>query len=365
MDELLQNAPCGFLSVRDDGTIVVVNETFATMLGHPRVQLAGKHVQSVLTPGSRVFYQTHVFPLLRLRGMVEELYLSLRTSDGADLPVLLNGARRERSGETHNDFVVVRMRQRALYEEELLQAKKAAEAAAAAKAKFLSMVSHDLRTPLTAIAGYADVVATGMHGPVNDEQRDDLRVIKNATLDLSRMIGDILSFAQLESGRVRILPARVAVADALRRAEELIAVRLADAQLTMRYDQCDDGELAVIADADRLQQVLLNLLTNAVKFTPPGGSLTLRCERSDDRVRIHVADTGVGIPADALERIFSAFVQLDTTPADPSQRGVGLGLAISRDLVRAMGGELTASSRVGEGSVFTIDLPAAAATTTA
>jgi PAS domain S-box-containing protein len=358
MEPLLDTAPCGFVSVTDDGTMLEVNSTLAAMLGYKRVELEGWHLQKILAPGGRIFYQTHVFPLLKMHGMVEEIYLPLRTRDGADVPMLMNGARRERQEGAVSDCVFVRMLQRHEFEDQLVQSRRLAEEANAAKAKFLSMMSHDLRAPLTAISGYASFVASGGCGPVTGDQRDAMDQIIGAGRDLLRMINDILSFAQLESGHVAVRPEVVPVNEAVTRAEMLVRLRAEEGKLTLHRQDCD-SEMAVRADPDRLQQILLNLLTNALKFTPPGGRVAVACERMGERVRIRVRDTGIGIPPEDLERIFEAFVQLEPQPDPATQRGVGLGLAISRELARAMSGELTAESRPGEGSVFVLDLPVA------
>lgn len=357
-DSLLNDAPCGFVSLADDGTMLAANETLAAMLGFARAELTGAHVQTILPPGARLFYNTHVFPLLKMHGRVEEIYLALRDTNGRDVPVLLNAVRREREGRGVSDCVFVRMSQRHAYEDQLLQARRLAEEASEAKARFLSMMSHDVRTPLTAIQGYADLLASGFYGPLSEQQQEPARTIKDAAREVGRLLDDILAFAKLESGKVEVHLQTVPLADAVARAETLIRPRVEQANLSFEAALCGD-DLAASADPDRLQQVLLNLLTNAIKFTPPGGKVSVSCDRADDRVLIRVRDTGVGIARDQLEHIFDPFVQLSTQPEDPTQRGVGLGLAISRDLARAMGGELTADSTPGQGSVFTIDLPAA------
>jgi signal transduction histidine kinase len=156
---------------------------------------------------------------------------------------------------------------------------------------------------------------------------------------------------------VRYEVADVPLAAALRDAVALVAPQAAAKQLALTAAACAP-DLAARADADKLRQVLLNLLSNAVKFTGPGGAVTLECAAADGEVRILVRDTGVGIAADQLARVFEPFVQVDqrlTRTAD----GVGLGLAISRDLARGMGGDLTAESEVGAGSTFTVQLPRA------
>ncbi|HUQ80743.1 MAG TPA: PAS domain-containing sensor histidine kinase [Gemmatimonadaceae bacterium] len=346
---MLDTAPCGFVSFTDDGLLVGVNATLAQLLDYPREELEQAHLQKILPPGGRIFYNTHVLPLLKLHGRVEEVYLALRTREGEDLPMLMNAARRDGV----NDAVFVRMTQRHRYEDELLEARRVAEAANAAKEKFLSMMSHDLRTPLTAISGYTRLLTAGVQGPLSEEQLDTLERVQTASGAVARMIEDILDFAQIDSGRVNVRVRPVALRDAVTRAESLVRLRFEEAGLTLATD-CDG---TAIADPDRLQQVLLNLLTNASKFTPRGGRVSVETRRDGDRIAIAVRDTGSGIAPEHLQRIFEPFVQLDNQPEDRKQHGVGLGLAISRDLVRAMGGELRATSVVGEGSAFTISLP--------
>lgn len=356
LDPLLDKAPCGFVAFADDGTMVSVNTTLAELLGYTRVELQGWHLQKILPPGARVFYNTHVFPILKMHGLAEEIYIALRTKDGRDVPMLMNGARRERNGTPVNDCVFVRMLQRHAYEDQLLEARRLAEQANDAKAKFLSMMSHDVRTPLTAIYGHAELLSSGFYGALTASQRDSAESIKEAARDVGRLVDDILSFAQLDSGRVEVRAKAVTVPAAIERAEALIRLRMSQAELA--FESRCDGPTVARADPDRLQQILLNLLTNATKFTPAGGRISVTCERTPDRVLVRVCDTGIGIPEEQLERIFDPFVQLGPLPRDEVNRGVGLGLAISRDLARAMGGELTAQSAPGEGACFTLELPA-------
>jgi signal transduction histidine kinase len=263
--------------------------------------------------------------------------------------MLMNAARRD----DVNDAVFVRMSQRHRYEDELLEARRVAEGANAAKAKFLSMMSHDLRTPLTAISGYTRLLTAGAYGPLTPDQLDNLERVQSASGQVARMIEDILDFAQLESGRVHVRVQRVSLPEAVARAESLLRLRFEEAGLTFTA-RCEG---TVIADPDRLQQVLLNLLTNAAKFTPAGGHVSVETQPDGDRTLIHIRDTGSGIPAEQLQRIFDPFVQLDNQPEDRKQHGVGLGLAISRELARAMAGDLSVESAVGEGATFTVALP--------
>lgn len=358
LDPLLDTAPCGFVRLNDAGTMVAVNQTLATTLGYTRVELQGWHVQKILPAGGRVFYNTHVYPLLKMHGAAEEIYLPLRTQDGESVPMLLNAIRRSAGDEEVNDCIFVRMIQRHKFEDELVHARRVAEEASASKGRFLSMMSHDLRTPLTAIIGYAQLLEQALR---NNEEAEHAMAIVQAAREVSRLIDDVLSFAQLESGRVSVRSTTVPITHAIDRAAMLVRLRMEEGGLSFAASGCEG--ITVWADGDRLQQILLNLLSNALKFTPPGGRVEIRCESHDGRVQIIVADSGIGIPEDQMERIFEPFVQLEPG-AVAAAHGVGLGLAISRDLARAMDGDLKAARSAHGGASFIVDLPAAVGTPT-
>ena len=239
------------------------------------------------------------------------------------------------------------------------EARARADEANRAKSEFLSTMSHELRTPLNAIAGYVDLLTMGLRGPVTDEQREDLARIRRSGQHLLALINDILNFARLDAGQVEFRIQDVHLDPVLADLEALVAPQVAAKGLTYSHQACG-APVAVRADPERLRQILLNLLTNAVKFTDVGGRIAIACDASDRAaVRVRVRDTGRGIPADQLERIFEPFVQVDRNLTPGSQQGVGLGLAISRDLARRMGGDLAAKSARGEGSTFTLTLPGA------
>ncbi|MEO7771452.1 MAG: ATP-binding protein [Gemmatimonadaceae bacterium] len=243
-----------------------------------------------------------------------------------------------------------------LFESERV-ARHAAEAANRAKGEFLAVMSHELRTPLNAIGGYAELIELGIRGPVTELQRDDLARIQKSQRHLLGLINGVLNYSRVEAGAVRYAMRDVKVDEVLATCEALVAPQMSARRLTLTYDRCDSSA-AVRADSEKLQQIVLNLLTNALKFTDQGGRIDLWCVCLRDEVRIRVRDSGRGIAADQLERVFEPFVQVDAG-FTRTQEGVGLGLAISRDLARGMGGELVAESVVGEGSTFTLTLPAA------
>jgi signal transduction histidine kinase len=234
------------------------------------------------------------------------------------------------------------------------RARTEAERANRAKGDFLAVMSHELRTPLNAIAGYAQLLELGVHGPLTPAQEEALSRISRSQAHLLRLINDVLNFARIDAGHVRYDMEAVPLNETLVALEPLVATQMQAKGLTFTYSACD-AELAVRADREKLSQIMLNLLSNAIKFTAAGGRVEVKCEPLDSRVRIAAIDTGIGIPEEQLSAVFDPFVQGDRALNRPHD-GVGLGLAISRDLARGMGGDLTVVSTPGEGSTFTLTL---------
>ena len=232
------------------------------------------------------------------------------------------------------------------------RARAEAELASRAKSDFLAVMSHELRTPLNAIGGYAELMEMGLHGPVTDAQKEALSRIVRSQAHLLTLINDVLSFARIEAGQVSYTIADVSLHETLAGLEGMVAPQVAASRLSFRCRPCPP-EVAARADADKVRQVLLNLLGNAIKYTPAGGSVSVECDADDRFVRVRVRDTGTGIRAERLPHIFDPFVQGERALNRPDE-GVGLGLAISRDLARGMGGDLDVESEPGKGSTFTL-----------
>jgi signal transduction histidine kinase len=252
-------------------------------------------------------------------------------------------------------------RQLELANEQLKQASKAAAEARdaaleanRAKSDFLAVMSHELRTPLNAIGGYTEILQLGIHGPVTPAQQDALTRIARSQQTLLSVINDVLNFAKLEAGVIKYSITDVPLAPTLNAIEDFVSPQLRARKLTYAVRPCD-ANVTVRADADKLQQIFINLLSNAVKYTPKEGRIEVRCEIAGNDVRVHVQDTGIGIAADRLEKVFEPFIQVGRALNRPHE-GVGLGLSISRDLAIAMGGSLSVTSELGKGSTFTLTL---------
>ena len=235
-------------------------------------------------------------------------------------------------------------------------ARHEAELANETKTLFLRTMSHELRTPLNAIGGYAQILEMGIYGPVTPEQHVALASVRRSQAHLLDLINAVLHYAKLESGHVEYDLRDVRVSDALAWARSLVAPQARSRYVVLTSTHCPP-EYIVRADEQRLRQIFLNLLTNAVKFTPRDGMIEVSCTKEGGTVSVRVRDTGVGIPMEHLETIFAPFVQVHSELTRPEE-GTGLGLAISRDMARAMGGDLTVESIVHKGSTFTLTLPA-------
>ena len=355
MDPLLDNAPIGFVVVRDDGRVEAANRTMAEILEVPLDKLVGHHVDGIFATPSRIFYQSHVFPTLKLQGRINEVYVTMRGGNGDEHPVLLNARRRESEDGPRSDWAVVPIRQRNEYENEILKARKVAEAAARTKDEFLSFVSHELRSPLSAIKGWAAILAKKGDDPAI-VQRGLEAIDRNATLQV-KLVDDMLDHARLAAGKLRI---DLAPTDA-RKVLETVLEGMAPTAHTkgVAIDRAVAPEpLRISADSERLLQVCWNLMSNAVKFTSPGGRVRASARRVDGWIEIIVADTGKGIAAEFLPYVFESFRQ-EEGRVTRTEGGLGLGMSITRQLVELHGGSISAASEgPGKGSTFTVRLPA-------
>ena len=228
----------------------------------------------------------------------------------------------------------------------------------------MAAVSHELRTPMTSIRGYVDLLSGEVVGPLNAAQRKFLEKIRYNTTHMVEMVNDLIDVSEIGTEGIEIAPQPVELAEAIGRASIAVQEIVEQKNLELTF-HLQEGLPPVLADPNRLQQIIINLLENACKYTPAGGHINVRAEaRHDgaagtgDYVLISVEDTGVGIPPEELPHIFERFYRSQNSLAAEAG-GAGLGLSITKALVEAHGGQISAESEVGKGSTFTVTLPAA------
>ncbi len=346
------------------GNVASWNEGAQRIKGYSREEIVGRHFSTFYTAEDKARHKPEWELETAIReGRVEDESWRVRKDGSVFWANVVITALRGESGELIGFAKVTRdlSERRAAEQRALADAKLVAESEAAnrAKSEFLAVMSHELRTPLNAIAGYTQLLELGIPGAVNERQRDILERIARSHRHLLGLINDILNLARIEAGRVEYRIDDVPLTPLVNEILPMIEPQLLKKKmgLTVRVPP----QLAVHADREKAQQILINLLSNAAKFTPPDGQITITAAADAEHpcmVAISVEDNGVGIPADKLEMIFDPFVQVDPSHTRTAE-GSGLGLAISRDLARGMGGDLTARSVVGEGSTFLLTLPGA------
>ena len=371
MAGVLEAMADAYFALDADFRISAVNAAMERNVGLPRVTLLGRSMweafpgtvgnifersyRSAATEGEAAHF-THDYSDGRLELLTE---VDVYPAEGGGVVVFWRDVTaRER---LFNDAQVAR-REAEAARAEAESARRVAEEASTAKSEFLAVMSHELRTPLNAIGGYAELIEMGIRGPVTHEQRDDLARIQKSQRHLLGLINGVLDYSRAEAGAVHYDVGDVPLGAVLASSEMLVSPQARAKRIALHLGPCIES-LSARADREKLQQIVVNLLSNAVKFTADGGRVSVTCgwdesQGDEPRVVVRVADTGRGIAADALDRVFEPFVQVDTRLTRTGE-GMGLGLAISRDLARGMGGDLTAESTPGIGSTFTLTLPAA------
>src|SRR6185312_14019324 len=334
-----------------DGRIVDANDAFLALIGYDREALLHNRINwRELTPPEYEESDLSALEALRRTGSCTPYEKEFVHRDGRRIPILIGGSLLDTSPKLGVAFVLdLTERHRADAER---GARQLAEAANRAKSEFLAAMSHDLRTPLNGILGYAQLLRRDPS--LTERHRRAVEVIQQSGDQLLIMINDVLDLAKIEAGRLELRPVELSLVEFLHGLVDLVMVSARHKGLEFVADWGAGLPARTRTDEQCLRRVLLNLLSNAIKFTDQG-SVTLRVRRlSSARLRFAVLDTGIGIRTDHLERIFEPFKQV----GDPSRYagGAGLGLTISRRLVECMGGELHAESHLGEGSTFWFEL---------
>ncbi|MBB3745598.1 sigma-B regulation protein RsbU (phosphoserine phosphatase) [Rhizobium sp. BK591] len=363
LEDLYENAPCGYLSLQPDGRIVKVNRTLSAWIGIPVDQLLGKRLHDLLNMPGRIFYETHFAPLLRMQGFFNEVALDLVTSDGRKLPVLANAMERraEDGALLFTRVTMFQAAERRRYERELVDARAAADAASAMvksqleleqetaelREQFIAILGHDLRNPLASIAAAARMLR-------KEEQTDRatkiLDLMQGSVIRMSGLIDNVLDFARGQLGGGITLKKQVENLEPILRQviDELLSSHPDRAiEVSIEFDgpiNCDSG---------RIGQLVSNLLGNALTHGTPDEPVRFSAATDEQRLELWIANGGAPISSDAMTGLFQPFFKGE---AGTSQRGLGLGLHIASEIARAHGGTIMVSSD-DEETRFTFVMP--------
>ncbi|MGK5079919.1 hybrid sensor histidine kinase/response regulator [Janthinobacterium sp. HLX7-2] len=359
---LFQHAACGLLLCASDGLILQANATFCGWLGYAADELIGhKKLQDLLTIGGRVFHQTHWLPLMQVQGSVSEVLLDMRQHQGQAVPMLFNAVRREHDGVRYDEIAVFVASDRRKYEQQLQLARKEAGAlnlqlAAADRRKdaFLATLAHELRNPLAPMRNVLEVLRLAQ---LDDPQLCWVReVLGRQVGHMTHLVDDLMEVSRITRGRLELRRCSVELAPVMEAALYSVAALAAQAGHSVHVAPWPHA-ICLDADATRLGQMIANLLTNAIKYTPANGAIWLAVACTADAVLISVRDSGIGIAAEHLDSVFEMFSQLE--PALwRAQGGLGIGLSLVRGLAELHGGSVSAhSAGVGQGSTFELRLP--------
>lgn len=369
--DTFEHAPCGLVSTLTDGTIVRVNATFSRWVGvEATALLDGRRIQDLLTMGGKVFHLTHWAPLLEMQGSVAEVKLEFRHGDGHKVPMLINAVRRRVGADQFDEFACVIVNDRHSYEQELLRTRRDAEDALAAKEaadaalklasrhkdEFLATLAHELRNPLAPVQAAVRLLQRGEIAP--HRMGWLARVLDRQVTHLTRLVDDLLDISRIAEGKFELRTARLDLSSVAARAIEG-ARDFQNGEKHRFIMRLPDAAVLVDGDPVRLTQVVQNLLNNAAKYTPVGGTIELELSSDAQTAFITVRDTGIGIAPENLKKVFGMFAQLEAGH-DRAHGGLGVGLSLVRALTVAHGGSVTAASAgPGLGSEFTVHLPLA------
>jgi PAS domain S-box-containing protein len=359
VEELYEQAPCGYLSTLPDGTLVRANQTLLDWIGSTRESLLGRsRFQTLLTVGSRIYYETHYAPLLQMQGFVNEVALDLQCAEGRVLPVMANARQRRDSGGSPllNRIMLFDWSDRKRYERELLLSRRKAEQAAKDRADLLAMLSHDIRGPLNAIMGVVQMLSRSR---LDESQQRLVRLLTSSSDNMLKLLDHVLDLSRAESSTFALIEAPFSLADLIEDAVSAFRPKARDKHVELRCAVDDRVPALLLGDPIAIRQIVTNLVDNAVKFTHHGRvEVTVQVTElapAAVTMTFTVSDTGMGIPPDLVERIFDEFTQAGYETA-VRFGGSGLGLSITRRLLALYGSTVTVTSAPGEGSTFAFDL---------
>ncbi|MDH3517324.1 MAG: PAS domain S-box protein [Acidimicrobiia bacterium] len=349
---VVEAAVDGIVVFDADGVIEAFNLAAEQLFGVSESEMVGNDVRRLMPPDRVSEYEGAV---MSSQGQSVAREMVLRHASGDEFVAEVSFGRAVLDDRTIVTAMIRDVSERKVTEDALHRARDLAERASRSKDEFLASMSHELRTPLNGIIGLSSILSRGTHGAVNEKQAEYLEHIESSGRHLLSLINDVLDLAKIEADKLEPDLGRTDLAVTIGEAAGIVRESAVAKAVTMEISIPDDLPI-VTADARRIRQVILNLLSNAVKFTDSGGRIGLEARRAGSFVEVAVWDTGVGIPADKLDQLFVPFQQVDSS-LSRRHEGTGLGLALSRRLIEAHGGDMAVSSRSGEGSTFSFRLP--------
>lgn len=350
LKKLIDSALCGILLVEvSTHEIVNINQAAEEAIGVPRDRLIGNVCHKLICPAER-----GRCPITDMGKDVDRSEKVLINGKGELFPVLKTVVPVKIGEKEYLVESFIDLSERKKVEEELLQAKLAAESASRAKREFLTNMSHELRTPLTAIIGFSDVMLGEMSGEFDEQNKKFLNNIANSGKHLLTLINNILDLSKIEAGRMELELEIFSVSEVFNDTRAVTSALALKKEISMRYDV--ESELSVYADRIRFKQIIYNLISNAIKFTPKGGSIAVSAAKAGDSVRVGVRDTGIGISKEHQKLLFQPFRQVDSG-INRQYEGTGLGLVLVKKFIDLHGGRIWVESEKGKGSTFTFELP--------
>jgi two-component system, sensor histidine kinase and response regulator len=350
---LFEQSPLGISLCRMDGTFLQVNQAFADIIGY-QVEACLALTYWTITPADYRDHEEAQLKMLIDTGRYGPFQKEYIRKDGRRVAVLLNGVLiRDLNGSQLIWSFIEDITPRKAAEDALLQSRDAAESASRAKSEFLATMSHEIRTPMNGIIGMSRLL---LGTTLSAEQREFAEIVRTSADNLLNLLNDILDLSKIEAGRLELEAIPFDVRATVDEVVALMASRIVERQLECVIDCDPELSSHVIGDPVRLRQVLLNLVSNAVKFTHVGEVVVLVRADQSGRLRFDIRDTGIGIDADVRRGLFTAFSQADSSTTR-KYGGTGLGLAICKRLIDLMGGEVAVDSMPGVGSTFTVWIP--------
>lgn len=358
------SAPDGIVLAEDDGTIVFWNQSAQKMFGYEPMEIIGLPLSKLFPKRDRE-ERNQYFNLLktgRADGRVREtIEMTGLRKGGTEFSIEASIASWVSDERLYFMGIVRDASDRKLIEQQMREAKDAADAANLAKSDFLSSMSHELRTPMNSILGFGQLLQTNPEEPLSETQTECVDQVLNAGRHLLGLINEVLDLAKIEAGRLNVTLEKVSAAKVVKESIELIGSLASKRDISVELGCAESDIPPIVADYTRLRQVLLNVMSNAIKYNREHGTVTLMCRKNDDGfLSIGVTDTGNGIPEKLRDEVFRPFQRLGAE--ERGIEGTGIGLAITRQLVELMNGRIDFESSVGVGTTFWIDLPIAADT---